>query len=151
MLRFAANRTARTDDLLPTIDIPQSLYFSTDPHFGAIDITERLDRRLDRDDAGRLHAGRLPALRHADLEQGLARRRSRASTCQNYHFDGFSFSRYGGEFRFTQPAEFLTLQRSGTAQADRFTGNLPGTDTFRQMRQRYVAFFVQDDWRASTT
>ena len=34
------------------------------------------------------------------------------------------------------------------AQADRFTGNLPGTDTFRQMRQHYVAFFVQDDWRA---
>ncbi len=46
--------------------------------------------------------------------------------------------------------EFLTLQRSATAQADRFTGNLPGTDTFREMRQKYAAFFVQDDWRASS-
>ena len=48
---------------------------------------------------------------------------------QNYHFDGFSYSRYGGEFRFRNLTEFLTLRRSATAQADRFTGNLPGTDT----------------------
>ena len=68
---------------------------------------------------------------------------------QDYHFDGFSFSRYGGTFRFRNVQEFLTLQRSATAQADRFTGNLPGTDTFREMRQKYAAFFVQDDWRAS--
>ncbi len=57
---------------------------------------------------------------------------------QNYHFDGTSFSRYGGTFRFRNVQEFLTLQRSATAQADRFTGNLPGTDTFREMRQHYV-------------
>ena len=44
--------------------------------------------------------------------------------------------------------EFLTLNRGGGAQADRFTGNLPGTDTFRQMRQHYAAFFLQDEWRA---
>ena len=69
---------------------------------------------------------------------------------QDYHFDGFSFSRYGGTFRFRNVQEFLTLQRSATAQADRFTGNLPGTDTFREMRQKYAAFFVQDDWRASS-
>src|SRR5205807_7477588 len=37
--RFAVNRTARTDDYLPTIDIPRSMYFTTDPHFGAITIT----------------------------------------------------------------------------------------------------------------
>ena len=63
---------------------------------------------------------------------------------QNYHFDGTSYSRYGGTFRFRSVQEFLTLRRSATAQADRFTGNLPGTDTFRQMRQWYDAFFVQD-------
>jgi hypothetical protein len=68
---------------------------------------------------------------------------------QRYHFDGYSYSRYGGEFRFRNLAEFLTLRRSATAQADRFVGNLPGTDTYREMRQQYVAAFVQDEWRAS--
>ena len=38
-VRFAANRTGRDNDLLPTVEIPTSLYFSEDPHFGAISIT----------------------------------------------------------------------------------------------------------------
>ncbi|HEX2453218.1 MAG TPA: carboxypeptidase regulatory-like domain-containing protein [Vicinamibacterales bacterium] len=148
VLRFAANKTARTDDLLPTIDIPQSLYFSTDPHFGAIDIT------------GVSTAGSI-ATTPVDYTQDVYQISDTLTwnkgshvvktgfDLQNYQFDGFSFSRYGGTFRFTNVRQFLTLQGSGTAQADRFTGNLPGTDTFREMRQWYNAFFVQDDWRAS--
>ena len=38
-LRFAANRTGRDNDLIPTVDIPTSLYFTEDPHWGAINIT----------------------------------------------------------------------------------------------------------------
>jgi Carboxypeptidase regulatory-like domain/TonB dependent receptor-like, beta-barrel len=148
VFRFAANRTARTDDLLPTIDIPTSLYFSTDPHFGAIDI-------VNVSTAGSI------ATTPVDYTQDVYQLSNTLTwnknshvmksgfDIQNYHFDGFSFSRYGGTFRFRNVQEFLTLQRSATAQADRFTGNLPGTDTFRQMRQTYAAFFVQDDWRAS--
>src|SRR2546425_11063107 len=60
---------------------------------------------------------------------------------QRYHFDGFSFSRYGGEFRFSNLQNFLR------ANVNRFTGNLPNTDTQRAMRQSYVAFFAQDEWR----
>jgi hypothetical protein len=146
--RFAANRTARTDDLTPIVTIPQSLYFSTDPHFGAIDIT------------GVSTAGSIattPVNYKQDvfqLSDTLTWNKSShvvktGFDLQDYHFDGFSYSRYGGTFRFRNVQEFLTLQRSATAQADRFTGNLPGTDTFRRMRQKYAAFFVQDDWRAS--
>jgi hypothetical protein len=146
--RFAANRTGRTDDLLPTVDIPQSLYFSTDPHFGAIDIT------------GVSTAGSIattPVLYKQDVYQFAdtltwnkgAHVVKAGMDIQDYHFDGTSYSRYGGTFRFRNVQEFLTLRRSATAAADRFTGNLPGTDTFRQMRQWYTAFFVQDEWRAS--
>src|SRR5687767_6868869 len=38
-LRFAANRTGRDNDLISTIEIPTSLYFTEDPHWGAINIT----------------------------------------------------------------------------------------------------------------
>jgi hypothetical protein len=60
---------------------------------------------------------------------------------QRYHFDGFSYSRYGGEFRFTSLPNFLR------ATVNRFTGNMPNTDTQRSMRQNYVAMFAQDEWR----
>jgi hypothetical protein len=148
MLRFAANRTGRTDDLLPTITIPQALYFSTDPHFGAIDIigistagsiaTTPVDYKQD---VFQLSDTLTWNARSHVIKTGF--------DLQDYRFDGFSFSRYGGTFRFRNVQEFLTLQRNATAQADRFTGNLPGTDTIRAMRQKYAAFFVQDDWRAS--
>src|SRR5215210_287510 len=130
-LRFAANRTGRNDDLVPTIDIPTSLYFTEDPHWGAIDIT-------DVSTAGSI------ATTPVDYKQDIY---SVSDTLtwtksshviksgfdwQNYRFDGTSYSRYGGTFAFRNVQEFLTLQRSATAQADRFTGNLPGTDTFRQ-------------------
>jgi hypothetical protein len=146
--RFASNRTARTDDLVPTIDIPQSLYFSTDPHWGAIDI-------VNVSTAGSI------ATTPVDYTQDVFQFSDTFTwnknshviktgfDLQDYHFDGFSYSRYGGTFRFRNVQEFLTLQRTATAQADRFTGNLPGTDTLRDMRQWYMAFFVQDDWRAS--
>jgi Carboxypeptidase regulatory-like domain/TonB dependent receptor/TonB-dependent Receptor Plug Domain len=152
-VRFAANRTNRTDDLLPDGipgGIPQALYFSTDPHFGAIDIT------------GVSTAGSI-ATTPVNYTQDIFQIADTLTwnkgshvfktgmDLQNYHFDGTSFSRYGGTFRFRNVQEFLTLRRSATAQADRFTGNLPGTDTFRQMRQWYNAFFVQDDWRATDT
>lgn len=146
-LRFAANRTSRDNDLLSTVDIPTSLYFSEDPHWGAINI-------LTASTAGSIAT--IPVDYSQDLFQ-ITDTLTFTKTnhiikagfdWQKTHFDGFSYSRYGGEFRFRTVQEFLTLNRGGGAQADRFTGNLPGTDTFRQMRQHYVALFVQDDWRA---
>jgi hypothetical protein len=147
-VRFAANRTGRDNDLLPTVEIPTSLYFSEDPHFGAISITNIST------------AGSVATI-PVDYKQDLYQLSNTLTwmkgahvvktgfNWENYHFDGFSYSRFGGEFRFRTLEEFLRLNRSATAQADRFTGNLPGTDTFRQMRQHYFATFVQDDWRVT--
>jgi hypothetical protein len=147
-LRFAANRTGRNQDWLSTADIPSSLYFTEDPHWGAITI------------AGVSTAGAaatIPVSYNQDVFQlsdtltwnrGNHVRRA-GFDWQKYHFDGFSFSNYGGGFRFRNLAEFLTLNRGGGAQADRFSGGLPGTDTFRQMRQHYASFFVQDEWLAA--
>ena len=147
-VRFAANRTGRDNDLIPTIDIPTSLYFTEDPHWGAIDIT-------NISTAGSVAT--IPVNYRQDLYQlSNALTWTKGSHVvktgfdwQKYHFDGTSYSRYGGTFRFRNLAEFLRLNRSATSQADRFTGNLPGTDTYRQMRQHYVSMFAQDDWRVS--
>lgn len=148
--RFSANRTARTNDLISTLEIPTSLYFSEDPHWGAVNIL------------GTSTAGSIATI-PVDYAQDVYQLSDTLTwnkgdhvfksgfDWQNYHFDGFSYSRYGGEFRFRNLREFLTLNRGGGAQADRYTGNLPGTDTFRQMRQHYVAMFLQDDWRASNS
>ena len=146
-LRFAANRTGRDNDLIPTVEIPTSLYFTEDPHFGAIDI-------VGASTAGSVAT--IPVSYRQDLYQVSETLTwtkgshvfKAGGDWQNYHFDGTSYSRYGGTFRFRNVQEFLTLRRSATAMADRFTGNLPGTDTYRQMRQHYVAVFAQDDWRA---
>jgi outer membrane receptor protein involved in Fe transport len=149
MFRFAANRTNRTDDLLPDGipgGIPQALYFSTDPHFGAIDLSQ----------IGAATAGSVATtpvnytqdiLQFSDtLTWNKGNHVLKAGMdLQNYHFDGFSYSRWGGTFRFGSMASFL----AGTA--NQFTGNLPGTDTSRRMRQWYNAFFVQDSWRARDT
>jgi hypothetical protein len=146
VLRVAGNRTYRDNDLLPTVNIPRSLYFSEDPHWGAITVT------------GLSIAGSTATIpvqytqdvyEVADTFTVVKGRHTWKSGFgwQNYHFDGFSYSRYGGEFRFRNLTEFLTLRRSATAQADRFTGNLPGTDTNRRVRQHYVSMFAQDDWR----
>jgi len=146
VVRVAANRTARDNDLLPTVDIPRALFFSEDPHWGAITVT------------GLSIAGSTATIpvQYAQDVYELAdtftwvkggHTWKSGFGWQNYHFDGFSYSRYGGEFRFRNLSEFLTLRRSATAQADRFTGNLPGTDTNRRVRQHYVSMFAQDDWR----
>lgn len=149
-LKFAANRTGRTNDLIPEVDIPTSLYFSEDPHWGAINI-------LTASTAGSIST--IPV----DYSQELFQLSDTLTWSKGNHvvktgfdwqytqFDGFSYSRYGGEFRFRTVQEFLTLNRGSGALADRFTGNLPGTDTYREMRQHYASFFLQDDWRVSDT
>lgn len=145
-LRVALNRTTRADEVAPSIDIPASLYFTEDPHFGAINII------------GLTQAGSTATI-PASYDQRLfqvtdtftwnrgAHLLKAGVDWQRYGFQGFSYSRYGGEFRFRTLEEFLTLRRSSRAQADRFTGNLPGTDTRRHMSQHYIAVFAQDEWR----
>ncbi len=139
--RAAINRTNRTDDFIPTIAIPQNLLFTADPHFGAITITTGISTPgttattpvdytqtlFQYSDTLTLSSSRHTAKMGVDF--------------QRYHFDGFSYSRFGGEFRFTSLQNFLR----GTV--NRFTGNMPGTDTQRSMRQNYVATFAQDQWR----
>ena len=147
--RFAANRTNRTDDLLPDGipgGIPQSLYFSTDPHFGAIDLSQ----------IGAATAGSV-ATTPVNYTQDIFQFSDTLTwnkgshvvkagmDLQDYHFDGFSYSRWGGTFRFGTMTQFLQ------GVANQFTGNLPGTDTNRKMRQWYDAFYVQDSWRAADT
>jgi hypothetical protein len=147
-LRAAANRTFRESDVVPLVDVPRSLYFTEDPHWGAINI-------VGISLAG--STGTIPVRYTQDLLQvadTLTWHRGRhtwkaGTDWQAYDFDGFSNSRFGGEFRFRNLSEFLTLRRSATAQADRFTGSLPGSDTLRHVRQQYFSTFVQDDWRVS--
>jgi Carboxypeptidase regulatory-like domain/TonB dependent receptor len=141
--RAAVNRTNRTDDFVPTVTIPKELYFTTDPHFGAITITTGV--------SGPGTTATTPVDYTQNLFQfsdTLTISSSRHTAkfggdFQRYHFDGFSYSRYGGEFRFTSLQNFLR----GTV--NRFTGNMPDTDTRRNMRQNYVAMFAQDEWRPS--
>ena len=139
--RAAMNRTRRTDDFVPTISIPANLYFTTDPHFGSITVQN-----------GVTSVG-TTATTPVDYDQHiyeasdtltwstLKHTMKFGGNVQRYTFDGFSYSRFGGEFRFSNLRNFLL----GTV--NRFTGNLPGTDTHRNMRQTYAAFFAQDEWR----
>jgi carboxypeptidase family protein/TonB-dependent receptor-like protein len=141
--RGAVNRTNRTDDFVPMVTIPPELFFTTDPHFGAITITTGV--------SGPGTTATTPVDYTQNIYQftdtlTISSSRHTAKIggdFQRYHFDGFSYSRYGGEFRFTSLQNFLR----GTV--NRFTGNMPGTDTRRNMRQNYVAMFAQDEWRPS--
>ena len=139
--RFAVNYTGRDDDINPTVTVPSSLYFTTDPHFGSITIQSGITQ------VGT--TGSTPINYRQTLFQVSDTLTLSSSThtvkiggdVQRYHFDGFSYSRFGGEFRFTNLQNFLR------ASVNRFTGNLPNTDTQRQMRQSYFAFFGQDEWK----
>ena len=147
-LRFASNRTGR--DITPTslVDVPRNLYFANEPYFGYIEVPGLMASVGNPDDA----ASYVQNLYEVSdtFTANLGKHTWRAGfNYQRYHFDGFSESRRGGAFRFRTLEEMLRLNRSATAQADRFTGVLPGTDTDRHMRQNYVAFFVHDDYRMS--
>ncbi len=151
-LRVAINRTKRTDTVRPLVDIPANMFFTTDkdpetgaPYWGVINIT------------GVSAAGSTATLpvqyvqNLYQLSDTFTWNRGKQTMkfggeWHRYHFDGYSNSRYGGEFRFRNLQEFLTLRRSSTALADRFTGNMPNSDTNRNMRQNYFAFFAQDDY-----
>ena len=142
--RGAINRTNRTDDFVPTVSIPQNMNFTADPHFGVISFSPSI-----------ITSAGTAATTPVDYTQTLYQFSDTLTVSstrhtakfggdfQRYHFDGFSYSRYGGEFRFTSLANFLR----GTVS--RFTGNIPDTDTRRNMRQNYVAMFAQDEWRAN--
>jgi Carboxypeptidase regulatory-like domain/TonB dependent receptor len=147
VFRGSLNRTFRSDETDPTVNIPQNLYFTTDPKFGSITITSlnnlttgatatspvSYDQRIfEFGDTVTWNTGK-----HTVKFGGNA---------QRYHFDGFSYSRFGGNFVFRTLQEFLTLNRGGGAAANTFTGNMPGTDTQRFIRQSYFSFFVNDDY-----
>jgi len=145
--RGALNRTFRDQDPQLQVDMPRSLWFVNEPLFGILTITG-LTGSGNTDDPTRYTQNLY------QLADTLTWNRGRHTwrfgfDAQRYHFDGFSYSRRAGDFRFRSLREFMTLSRSATAQADRFLGNLPGTDTVRHMRQNYFAFFTHDDFRVS--
>jgi carboxypeptidase family protein/TonB-dependent receptor-like protein len=140
--RGAINRTNRTDDFVPTATIPQNLYFTEDPHFGAITITSGITGPGTTATTPVDYTQVLYQLSDTLTVSSSRHTAKFGVDFQRYHFDGFSYSRYGGEFRFTSLQNFLR----GTV--NRFTGNMPNTDTRRSMRQNYVAMFAQDEWRA---
>ena len=142
--RGAVNRTNRTDDFVSTIPIPQNLYFTTDPHFGSITITTGITGPGTTATTPVDYTQTLYQLSDTLTVSSSRHTAKFGADFQRYHFDGFSYSRYGGEFRFTSLQNFLR----GTV--NRFTGNLPGTDTRRNMRQNYVAMFAQDEWRPAS-
>src|SRR6266446_6187833 len=139
--RGAINRTNRTDDFVSTTAIPQNLYFTTDPHFGAITITTGITTPGTTATTPVDYTQTLYQFSDTLTVSSSRHTAKFGADFQRYHFDGFSYSRYGGEFRFT------TLQNFLRGTVNRFTGNLPGTDTRRNMRQNYVAIFAQDEWR----
>src|SRR5713226_8490025 len=140
--RGAINKTARADDINPTVDVPQNLYFTTDPHFGAITIQTPAISQVGTTGSTPIDYDQTLYQLSDTLTVSSPRHTMKlGGDLQRYHFDGFSYSRFGGEFRFTNLQNFLR----GTV--NRFTGNLPNTDTRRAMRQSYVALFAQDEWR----
>ena len=143
--RLAVNRTNRTDDFVPTITIPPQLYFTTDPHFGAITITTGISGPGTTATTPVDYTQNIYQVSDTLTISSSRHTAKLGGDFQRYHFDGFSYSRYGGEFRFTSLQNFLR----GTV--NRFTGNMPGTDTRRSMRQNYVAMFAQDEWRPSNS
>jgi len=149
VVRGAANITKRGNDSLPTIDIPKELYFTTDPHWGALTIGG-VSQVGTTASVPALYDQTLLQLNDALTWSTTKHTMKFGVDLQRYQFDGYSYSRYGGEYRFRSLQEFMTLRRSATALADRFTGNLPGSGTERSMRQTYAAFFAQDDFRIST-
>ncbi len=146
--RFAANRTQRELTPTPLIDVPRSLFFVDQPYFGYIEVPGLLTSVGNVDDSANYTQNLYQVTDTLTLNAGRHTWKS-GFDFQRYHFDGVSNSRLGGDYRFRSLEEMLTLRRSATAQADRFTGNLPGTDTDRHMRQNYAAFFVHDDFRVS--
>ena len=147
-VRFAANRTAR--ELVPTslIDVPKNLWFVDQSYFGYLEVPGLLTSAGNVDDSAKYSQNLYQVSDTLTLHAGRSTWKA-GFDFQRYHFDGFSNSRLAGAFRFRSLEEMLTLRRSTTSQADRFTGVLPGTDTDRHMRQNYAAFFVHDDFRLS--
>ena len=146
--RGSFNRTARELAPTPLIDIPPSLFFVNEPIFGVIEMPGLLSLAGNYDDAAKYTQDLTQISDTLTLNRGSHTVKT-GLDWQHYRFYGFSHSRLGGTFRFRTLEEMLTLRRSGTAQADRFLGNLPGTDTDRDMRQHYLSFFAHDDWRVS--
>lgn len=147
-VKFAANRTARELVPTPLVNVPRSLYFVDQPYFGYIEVPGILTSAGNVDDSAKYSQDLYQASDTLTLHAGRHTWKT-GFDYQRYHFDGFSNSRLGGDYRFRSLEELLTLRRSATSQADRFTGNLPGTDTDRHMRQSYAAFFVHDDLHVS--
>ena len=148
--RGAVNRTAR--ELIPTplVDIPRNLFFVNEPYFGYIEFSGTpITSAGNVDDSAKYAQNLYQFSDTLTLQKGRHTLKT-GGDFQRYHFDGFSNSRLGGNYRFRSLEEFLTLRRSSTAQADRYTGNLPGTDTDRHMRQNYVSMFVHDEFRMSS-
>jgi len=148
--RGAVNRTARTLLPVPLTDIPKNLFFVNEPYFGYIEFSGApITSAGNVDDSANYTQNLYQFSDTLTLQRGKHTIKT-GGDFQRYHFDGFSNSRLGGNYRFRSLQEFLTLNRSATAQADRYTGNLPGTDTNRHMRQNYWSFFVHDDYRLSS-
>ena len=146
--RAADNRSARDTTPTPLIDIPKAMYFGGPDYFGYMEIPGLLTTTGNPDDSANYVQNLYQVSDTLTLNKG--RQMFKAGfDYQRYHFDGFSNSRLGGTYRFRTLEEMLTLTRSATAQADRYLGNLPGTDTIRNMRQNYLAMFVHDDFRMS--
>jgi carboxypeptidase family protein/TonB-dependent receptor-like protein len=149
--RAADNRTAR--ELLPSplVDIPSGLFWVNEPYFGYIEFSGAPITSAGNVDDSAKYAQNLYQVSDTLTWQKGRHTVKAGGDFQRYHFDGFSNSRLGGNYRFRSLEEFLTLRRSATAQADRYTGNLPGTDTDRHMRQSYVSMFVHDDFRVNNS
>ncbi len=139
--RGAINYTGRDDDITPTVTVAPNLYFTKDPHFGAITIQSGITQVGTTASTPINYRQTLFQVSDTLTLSSSRHTIKFGGDAQRYHFDGFSYSRYGGEFRFTNLQNFLR----GTV--NRFTGNMPNTDTQRQMRQSYFAFFAQDEWK----
>jgi hypothetical protein len=140
--RGAINYTGRDDDIPPTVNVPQSLFFTADPHFGSITIQTPAISEVGTTGSTPINYRQTLFQVSDTLTVSGARHIAKfGADIQRYHFDGFSYSRYGGEFRFTNLSNFLK------GVVSRFTGNLAGTDTRRAMRQSYFALFAQDEWK----
>jgi hypothetical protein len=139
--RGAVNYTGRAQDVYPTITVPQNMYFTSDPHFGIITIQSGISQAGTTNTVPANYGQTLLQVSDTLTVSSISHTAKFGADIQRYRFNGFSFSRYGGEFRFTNLSNFLR------GAASRFSGSLPNSDTHRAMRQSYFAFFAQDEWK----
>ena len=97
--RGAVNRTARQLAPTPLVDIPKSLFFVDEPYFGYLEFSGAPITSAGNVDDSAKYAQNLYQFSDTLTLQKQKHTIKTGADFQRYHFDGFSNSRLGGDYR----------------------------------------------------